>query len=284
MIKIDYNDGIKIDTEDLSKIFSEEELPLKIEIKNVVSKKIVWTTHLSSHMWAIFPNNEMYDVIIRDKYEKFIYHYYWDVIIHGSIFYKSLWLYCKNLINQDKKPNGLVIGTHDGEFGEWCPLVRHHLSEMVLVEGSKNQFEVLQQNYEGKDGLTFVNRIVTEEGGNVKFFEGGKGYTNSVVERVIRKWESEEIGSSYKESISINNLIETYFINCGKKLDWLHLDVEGLDAKLILAIKKDYLPNFIIYEDANLLEDEKTLLMNYLIVNGYTNYSNSGICMSTKLV
>jgi hypothetical protein len=171
-----------------------------------------------------------------------------------------------------------------GEFGEWCPLVRHHLSEMVLVEGSKNQFEVLQQNYEGKDGLTFVNRIVTEEGGNVKFFEGGKGYTNTVVERVIRKWESEEIGSSFKESISINNLIETYFINNGKKLDWLHLDVEGLDAKLILAIKKDYLPNFIIYEDANLLEDEKILLTNYLIVNGYTNYSNSGICMSTKLV
>lgn len=283
MIKIDYSDGIKIETGDLTKIFSEEELPLKIEIKNVISKKIVWTTNLSSYMWATFPNNEMFDVIVRDKYEKYLYHYYWDVMIHGSIFYKSLWLYCKNLINQDEKPNGLVIGTHDGEFGEWCPLVRYHLSEIVLVEASKNQFDTLLRNYEGKEGLTFVNQLITEHGGNVEFFEGGQGYTNSVFERVIKKWETENFGSSLKESISINDLIEGYFINNGKKLDWLHLDVEGLDAKLILAMNEDYLPNFIIFEEANLLEDEKNTLMDFLLRKGYTSHSESGICMSMKL-
>lgn len=281
MITIDYSHGIKIETQEIDKVFNKEQLPIKVEIKNVVSKKIVWSTNLNKFMWASFPNNEMYDVIIKDSKGDFIYHYYWDVIQHGSIFYKSLWFYCKNLINTGIKPNGLVIGTHDGEFGEWCPLVRYNLSEMVLVEGSKKQFDQLVENYSGKSDLTFINEIITTDGKEVIFFEGGKGYTNSTIERVINNWETEKIESSLKKSISINYLIETHFINKEKKLDWLHLDVEGLDAKLIFSIKEEYLPKFIIFEDANLLNDEKNELIDYLTKKGYSNKSENGICMST---
>jgi hypothetical protein len=282
MINIIYSDDIKIETGNLTGIFTPEQLPINFQIKNALSKKIVWETNLTNEMWAKFPNTEMNDVVVRDAQGNFIYQYRWDVIQHGSIFYKSLWLYCKSLINKGIKPKGLVIGTHDGEFGEWVPLVRNFMSDMVLVEGSEKQFIELKKNYEGKQGVTLVNNLITTDGSDVEFYEGGKGYTNSVIKRVIDFWEKEEIHSTKRSSISINDLIFNHFSAYNKKLDWIHLDVEGLDAKLLLSIKIDELPNFIIYEDFNLENDEKNTLVSYLENNGYKIYSKGGIGMAIK--
>jgi hypothetical protein len=282
MIKITYTDNIKIETGDLTGILRNEQLPINFQIKNAVSKKIIWQTNLNSFMWASFPSTEMNDVVVNDAQGNFIYQYRWDVIQHGSIFYKSLWLYCKSLINQGIKPKGLVIGTHDGEFGEWVPLVKNFMSDMVLVEGSEKQFNVLKNNYQGKQGVNLVNNLVTTDGADVEFFEGGAGYTNTVVKRVIEYWEKEEIHSTKRSSISINNLIFDHFSAYNKKLDWLHLDVEGLDAKLLLAIDSDKLPDFIIYEDFNLGDDEKNNLVSYLESNGYKIHSEGGIGMAKK--
>lgn len=285
MINIDYSGTqIKITTENLSGIFQPDELPLRFEIKRTISKEIAWVTNLGSHMWAVYPENEINDVVVYDAKGKFITQYYWDVLKHGSIFYKSMWLYCKSIINQGKKPKGLVIGTHDGEFGEWVPLVRNFMSDMVLVEGSKTQFDKLFQNFQNKEGIRFINDIVTPNGGEVEFFEGGRGYTNSVVERVIRNWETEEIKSTKRSSISFNELIEENFNRFGHKLDWLHLDVEGLDVKLLLSMKPEYIPNFIIFEDFNLTEDDKVLIDLWIQKNGFQKHSEIGICMLNKNV
>lgn len=283
MINIEYIDGIKITTGDLNGTFSKDELPLKFEIKKVISKEVVWTVDLESNMWAVFPENEINDVVIKDAKGNFVYQHYWDLMKHGTIFYKSLWFYCKNLINKGIRPVGLVIGTHDGEFGEWAPLVRNFMSDMLLVEGSQKQYEKLVQNYSGKEGITFLNELITTDGNNVQFFEGGKGYTNSVVERVIRGWEKEEIHSTVRTSISINDLIDSNFTVFGRKLDWLHLDVEGLDAKLLLTMRDDLLPNFIIFEDFNLIPEEKEKIFNFFKDKNYYLHSEAGICMVRKL-
>ena len=282
MINIIYTDKIRIESSDLRGIFKPEQLPINFQIKNAVSKKVIWQTNLNSFMWAEFPSTEMNDVVVNDVQGNFIYQYRWDVIQHGSIFYKSLWLYCKSLINKGIKPKGLVIGTHDGEFGEWVPLVRNFMSDMVLVEGSEKQFNVLKNNYEGKQGITLINNLVTTDGSEVEFFEGGAGYTNSVVKRVIEYWEKEEIHSTKRSSISINDLIFNHFSAYDKKLDWLHLDVEGLDAKLLLAIDSDKLPDFIIYEDFNLDTEENNHLTTYFKSKGYTLHSEGGIGMAKK--
>jgi hypothetical protein len=275
MINIIYKDNIRIETSNLNGIFKPEQLPINFQIKNAISKKVIWETNLNSYMWAEFPNSEMNDVVVNDTQGNFIYQYRWNAHQHGSIFYKSLWLYCKSLINKGIKPKGVVIGTHDGEFGEWVPLVRNFMSDMILVEGSEKQFNVLKNNYEGKQGVTLLHNLVTTDGSEVEFFEGGAGYTNSVVKRVIEHWETEEIHSTKRSSIAINDLITN-------KLDWLHLDVEGLDAKLLLAIDSEKLPDFIIYEDFNLDENEKNTLINYLESKGYILHSEGGIGMARK--
>ena len=278
MIEIIYKQNIRIETKSLEAIFKPEQLPINFQIKNVVSKKVIWETNLLSHMWAEFPNSELNDVVVNDAQGNFIYQYRWDILQNGSIFYKSLWLYCKSLINKGIKPNGLVIGTHDGEFGEWVPLVRNFMSDMLLVEGSEKQFSVLKNNYEGKQGVRLSFNLITPDGSDVEFFEGGAGYTNSVVKRVIEHWETEKIHSTKRNSIAINDLINNNF----QKLDWLHLDVEGLDAKLIMAIEPNKIPDFIIYEDFNLENEEKTQLFKYLEQKGYILHSEGGICMARK--
>lgn len=279
MINFDYSGNeIKITTEDLSKVFTKDQLPLRFDIKKRVSSEVVWTTFLNSFMWASYPENEINDVSVYDIKGNHVYSYHWDAIKHGSIFYKSMWLYCKGLINKGIKPYGLVIGTHDGEFGEWVPLVKDFMSDMTLVEGSEKQYNKLISNYKNVTGLNFVYDIVTPNGGDVEFFEGGKGYTNSVVERVIRSWEKEEIHSTKRKSVSLNDLI----IGLDKKLDWLHLDVEGLDVKLLLSLKEEHIPNFIIFEDFNLSEEDLNAINKWIEVKNFTKHSQNGICMITK--
>jgi len=277
MIKIDYSDGIKVTTQDLEGVFDVEQLPLTIEVKNSVSKNVIWTSHLNSFMWMSYPSSEMNDVVVKDAKGNFVTQYYWNVLEHGSFFYKSLWFYCKSLINKGIKPKGLVVGTHDGEFGEWVPIVKNFMSEMILVEATEESFNKLKNNYEGKEGITLMNKLVSMEGGEFDFFEGGRGYTNSIVERVIRSWENEEIQMVKKASVAVNDIFKEH-----EKINWLHLDIEGLDAKLILAIKEEYLPNFIIFEDYNLLDDEKNELINYLTSKKYKIKSEAGICLAVK--
>jgi hypothetical protein len=277
MIKVTYDSsGIRIDIGEVSKY--NNNLPLRVNIIKSLSGEFQWGTELNDGWFATFPNTEMFDVEILDSKGVPIYYKRWDVMEHGTDFYKSLWIYCKKLISNGKIPKGLAIGTHDGEFGEWVPVVKNKLSEVLLVEGSQTQYDRLVQNYSKNSLVKTRKEIVTPDGKDVIFFEGGEGYTNSVVEKVIRKWETEEIKSTFSPSISINNLILENFKG---GLDWIHLDVEGLDAKLIMAI--DNLPNFIIFEDDNLPEDEKDEIYGYLMNRNYSIKSFGGICEAVKI-
>lgn len=280
MINIDYsNKQIKINTGAISKLFESTELPLKIEIRKKVSKELWWSTKLADDMWASYPNNEINDVVILTNEGKIVYEYEWDVMKHGSIFYRTLYLYCQKIFKSGRKPRGLAIGTHDGEFGEWVPVALDHFSEIVMVEGSEKQYNKLKENF-SRFSYEMICDIITPNGGEVEFFEGGQGYTNSVVESVIRNWEIEEINSSKRNSTSINNLIENKF---NGKLDWIHMDVEGLDSELIMAIKNEYLPKLLIFEDNNYNTEQREKIYSYLKNKGYHLHSESGNCMGIKI-
>ena len=280
MITVTYNsEGIKINVGQISKY--NQNLPLKLKIKKHVSGEVQWSTNLNDNWFATYPSTEMFDVEIVDSKDRIIYTKVWDVMEHGNHFYKSLWMYNKSVLSNGKFPKGLVIGTHDGEFGEWVPIVQKRECNVVLVEASHAQFQKLKDNYKNKSLVKSIQNLITQNGGEVEFFEGGAGYTNTVVENVIRHWETEEINSTKRDSISITDLILN---ECGGQIDWLHLDVEGLDAQLIMGIDetKITLPNFIIFEDYNLPQDKKDEIYNWLHQRGYQTYSEGGICEAVK--
>ena len=280
MITVTYNsDGIKVD---VGKICAyNQNLPLRLKIKKHVSGEEQWVTELNDNCWAAFPGTEMFDTEIYDAKDRLVYKKVWDLMEHGNHFYKSLWMFNKGILSSGKLPKGLVIGTHDGEFGEWVPIVQKRECSVVLVEASDNQYNKLKNNYKNNSLAKTVQNLVTVNGGEVEFFEGGAGYTNTVVETVIRHWETEEISSTKRGSISITNLI---LDECDGHIDWLHLDVEGLDAQLIMGIDetKVQLPNFIIFEDYNLSDEKKIEIYDWLLGKGYTTYSDGGICEAVK--
>jgi len=280
MITITYNsEGIKVNVDEVSKY--NKNLPLKLKIKKHVSGEVQWSTDLNDHWFATYPSTEMFDVEICDSKDKLIYKKIWDIMENGNHFYKSLWMYNKSVLSSGRFPTGLVIGTHDGEFGEWVPIVQNRECKVILIEASEKQFNKLKQNYSKNSLVKPIQNLITPNGGQVEFFEGGEGYTNTVVENVIRHWEKEEIKSTKRDSISITNLILN---ECGGKIDWLHLDVEGLDAQLIMGIDetKITLPNFIIFEDYNLTQDKKDEIYDWLYNKGYQTYSEGGICEAIK--
>ena len=280
MIKVVYTeDGIRVDINDTQKYNTNQ--PYILKVRKHVSGEVQWETQLYDGWFATFPTTEMYDIQIVDSTGNVMYTKKWDVMEHGNHFYKSLWMFNKGLLSKGVFPRGLVIGTHDGEFGEWVPLVLNRDCNVVLVEASDKQFSKLKENYKSYSRVDIIQNLVTPNGGKVDFFEGGEGYTNSVVEKVIRDWETEDIKSTQRDSISITDLILEH---CEGKIDWLHLDVEGLDAKLIIGIDQNRvkLPNFIIFEDYNLSETEKKEIYTWFENQGYEIKSQGGICESVK--
>lgn len=278
MINIKYtNENIKVDTLDLSLIFNKNQLPLKIEFVKQINNKKIWETNLDSFNWATFPDTEMIDVIIKDKQENHIFTHKWNVVENGNYFYQKLWLYCKKRINDKKVNKGVVIGTHNGDFGEWVPVALDSLSELILVEASEKQFNELKDNFSKYNQITFINELVTEDGEPTIFYEGGQGYTNSVLKRVIDYWEKEQITSTLKNSIQFSKLITP-------DINWIHLDVEGLDDKLLYSLSNEQFNhlNLIIFEYNNLSTEERENIDNFVKSKNFITFKEKGICLAVK--
>jgi len=119
----------------------------------------------------------------------------------------------------------------------------------------------------------------TSDGKPVEFFEGGLGYTNSIVETVIKSWEKEEIKSTLRESISTEELINDL---AGGEIDWIHTDVEGYDSKIIMSIPTELLPKMVIFEHENMSEEENKILSQFLVERGYNLNYQKVSCVGIK--
>jgi hypothetical protein len=264
MVNIQYNHpNIRVETQLVSKLFNT---PLKVSIVSHIGQEEVWSCELNDYSWATHVNDSIFDIIIKDSNNQTIITRKWDVINDGSYLDKALYLYCKNTPNT----SGVAIGTHDGEFGEWVSPVVDNITQATLIEASSNQFKRLSNNYKGYSNVKLIKNLITTDGRDTEFFEGGRGYTNSVKEQVINSWEIEPISSSILPSIPINEILKD-------KVDWLHLDIEGYDAEILKSVRLDLLPNFIIFEHNNLSIEDKISIEQYLTDQNYTLWKNNPV-------
>lgn len=264
MIDISYDRDSNLTRVELKNLSSiKNHLPLKIQFKNIISNEIHYETELQDHWWTEWKGGEFItDVLIYSSNGILLHEYKWNVVNHGDEIEKMLWFYLKSRQAQGVKSNGLVIGSHDGRNGHWIYPVKHKLTDVTLIDGSDKQFANLIENYKNQYHVETLNTVVTVDGSDVEWYQGGEGYTDTVVPSVINNWlDSSEIKKSYRKSIAINNLMKD------KNYDWLHLDVEGLDGDLILALESK--PNLIIYEDENLDIITKTKLNAWFLNNSY---------------
>lgn len=276
MIKVTYNrftNTTGVEVGDLTPLGNK---PITVEFKNIISNEIHYIQTLSSNTWCKWSGAELItDIDFYSSDRNLIHKHKWDVLVDGDEIEKSLWFYLKNRKTQGIKSRGLVIGTHDGRNGHWIYSIKDKLSDALLIDGSEKQFEDLRKNYEWFENVKMLNTIVTPKGGIVEWFQGGEGYTDTVVSDLIHDWLDEsQITKIQKDSISFVKLTNE------NDFDWIHLDVEGIDGDLILSLEK--LPNVIVYESMNLSREMESDLEKWFEKNGYTTLVCNGNTMATK--
>lgn len=276
MIKVTYNrfaNTTGVEVGDLTPLGNK---PITVEFKNIISNEIHYTQTLSSNTWCKWSGAELItDIYFYSSDRKLIHKHKWDILVDGDEIEKSLWFYLMNRKTQGIKSKGLVIGTHDGRNGHWIYSIKHKLSDALLIDGSDKQFEDLRKNYEWFENVKMLNTIVTPNGGVVEWYQGGEGYTDTVVSDLIHDWLDEsQITKIQKDSISFVKLTNE------NDFDWIHLDVEGIDGDLILSLEK--LPNVIVYESMNLSNKMESDLETWFTKNGYTTLVCNGNTMATK--
>lgn len=277
MINISYNRTLNqtgVEVGDLSPIGGG---PVKVLFKNIISKEIHLTQTLNSNTWCRWSGAELItDILIYDENDNLIHKHQWDILSNGDEIEKSLWFYMKSRKERGVKSNGLVIGSHDGRNGHWIYPIKQNLSTALLIDGSEKQFSNLTKNYEWNSNVKMMNTIVTPNGGPVVWYQGGEGYTDTVVSDLIHDWlDDSQITKVEKESISFVDLTNS------NNFDWIHLDVEGIDGDLILSLEK--LPNVIVYESMNLGDEMENKLKEWFQQNGYTTLVCNGNTMATKI-
>jgi hypothetical protein len=278
MINFNYNrttNTTSISVGDMSQI--SENLPLKLKLKNIVTGEIHYQVDLNPNAWAVWSGAELItDILIYDSTGNLIFEKKWDVTEYGDLVEKELWYYLKGRKNRGVKSNGLVIGTHDGRNGHWIYPIKYGLSTATLIDGSDKQYIELKKNYYNNPFVETKNLIVTTDGSDVEWYQGGEGYTDTVVKELIEAWIVDNtIVKSQRKSVSINQLMNQ------NEYDWLHLDVEGIDGDLILCLEQK--PNIIIYESMNLSQEMNDKLNYWFLTNDYITLTENGNTIAKKI-
>ena len=244
--------------------FDENQFPLRLQHKSL-SGEVIWNTDLYpgwfSEWWMI--SNTTLDVI--DSLGNTLFEWCWDPFIHADFAHQ----YFEMWSLKNRGSNGIAIGTHNGMTGEWVNPVNKGLLKATLVEASDMQFDELLKYYRGKTWINCVKSLITTDGKDVVFYEGGPGYTNSLSRDIILKHIDENIiAETLKPSKSINDLI----IESSEQgqIKWLHIDVEGMDGELIYAINDDLLPELLLFESLHMENGYYDNLCSYLTNKGYS--------------
>ena len=113
-----------------------------------------------------------------------------------------------------------------------------------------------------------MNAVITGDGRDVIFYEATKygGETNSVIKTHTEHFVDKDYREINTKSIGINELL----ISQGfENLDWLHIDIEGMDDEVILNLDFTIInkPKVIVYEKCNTTDAKKTT--DFLDKNGY---------------
>jgi hypothetical protein len=259
--------------DEVSWLYDETEFPFKFEV--FLDGKTLWSTELYPNMWA------SWDTLDTDNFVAVIKNNKGEII---SQFNHNIWVnrnateqFFDTWISRNPNSKGIVIGTHDGTTGEWVKHVKNKTTQAVLVEASKKQFDELMENYVNFDNVSFRNNVITGNGGNVKFYEFGLGYTNTLSEDHYKKhiYDDEELVVVNMNSVSINDLILQE--NLQHNLDWLHLDTESIDDEIIMSLDFDKVnkPKLIVFETINFSKERIgnseriDKLFDWLQSNGY---------------
>ena len=240
-----------------------EHFPLKFKILELITNNVIWEVNLEKNMWATWSGKN----VIRDVtaivttsqniiLKEFKYNYE-----HENLLIYEFWDYFCRI---NKNTCGLILGCGDGTWGEWVTPVNREGIKCHLVEGSKKTFDKLSKTYQNDTKMTLHNDLITVDGLNCNFYEGG--YTDG-----LNTTNFDYLKKIDPNANSIFNLTKTKsilnFLDEIGKIDWIRLDIEGSDYEIIKAIPKKYLKNLIMVQyEHYLLPDSKRFEIDEILL------------------
>ena len=203
-----------------------------------------------------------------------------------------------------KQVNFIQIGASDGL--RWDPFRRFIIRDKwngVFVEPLPNVFSILKDNYSylTNQKFDFVNAVIST--GNedyIDIWSFSEKFCSSLtledrlfylrkssldkqhVEACLQDLEntSEKIECFHVKCISINVLLRKYFSN--KTIDYILIDAEGHDDKIVRTIDFDeFQPEVILFESHN-FESRMLDIFEYLTGKGYSVQSIGGDSVAVR--
>lgn len=112
--------------------------------------------------------------------------------------------------------------------------------ECICVEPS-SVFKELKKLHKDNDKVYLHNVALGSASGKLKFFESGahipngkdKALVSTAVEREMNRWPDVEFKEIEVDVIPVSDLLRVYE---GKKIDYVSLDVEGMDLEILKQI------------------------------------------------
>lgn len=234
------------------------------------SGNIVWSTLIGeSNTWCELPSARNVDIRVIDNNGEIVLNQVWNNNLNTDICELKFIDWCKNFIStNNQKPKGIVVGSHNGSSGEWVIANdKDVIGSTLLIEPNEKPFQQLITKYQNDFKFSYKNILISENGGHIDFYTDSseESESSSILMSNVNKYHNDIITKKIY-SKTLNELIVDF------NPDWIHIDVEGLDAKLLLSVSDELIQTvkFIIWEDIHLTDDETILLNNKLKNNGFT--------------
>jgi FkbM family methyltransferase len=249
--------------------FLSQNLKYPLTVYFTTNNIIVWKTTINSeNTWCSLPNGRNVDIRIIDSNGDLILNKMWLFNSKSDICEIEFVKWCQDFyFKNGYKPSGVVIGAHNGTSGEWVESYKQNLiSNTLLIEPNLKPFNKLVSNYQHDNRFKFKNIVVSEFDDFVDFYtdENLDSESSSLIKNNLLKNNSTSISNKVK-SVSPNNILNNF--TC----DWLHIDTEGYDAKILLMINDEHLNKlkFIIWEHIHLDDEIKLKLKEKLELFGF---------------
>lgn len=249
--------------------------PVKVYFVNK-NGTISWQTEIPGPgMWSQGPPSINLNIRILDKNDDLVFSYNSIYNQFSDVVEKEFINWCRNFITiHGKKPTGLAIGTNDGSTGEWVEAYNQDLiGETLLIEPNLNSFLQLTNRYSGLKIFSFKKCVVGEIDGEVNFYtnEQQTFEAGSLIQEHYLKYDK-NINTITIKSFTPKTLI-------GNKIpDWIHIDAEGYDGKIILLLEDEILSKleFILWEHVHLKKEESELINQKLNNFGFNIIKGEG--------
>lgn len=254
-------------------IINVNELPLKFRVEDWLTGDILYEFDMNPGWWSTYNNTSFKNFCVYTKSGKILKKKSFDPHNEVSKIEEAFNIW----VTSNTRSNGLVLGAGTGRWGEWLLNTTNNDCRVVLVEGDPNNQELLYQAHKNRPNVSIEKCVVSTDGGLVKFWVAPQNMVSSLDKSVVEKfWPNIEPEFVEVESKSINQIIQTHF---EKELDWIRIDLEGLDHQILMSLDLELVPNLkmVIYENMNISNEEIEEINTKLSKLGFGKFINIGI-------